>query len=88
MTTEPHAVLPPVVGSRPLTTREIATIRAALRAWTVIDHTSVELTDTGLAEVGGGSVLSDGEIEQLLVDLGVAGDVTITPLHAADVRRI
>jgi hypothetical protein len=81
--TEPHAALPPVVGSRPLTTRELATIRAALRAWTVID-----VTEAGLAEVGGDPVLRDDEIEQLLVDLGLAGDVTLTPLRPADARRI
>jgi len=70
--------------SRRLTVTEVTTIRAALRAWTVID-----VTEAGLAEVGGDAVLSDGEIERLLVELGAeAVAVTVTRFDPHEGRRI
>jgi hypothetical protein len=84
MSTGTHTA-PPAVSSRPLTTREIATIRAALRVWTELDEVAdAALIDHAHAEIGSASVVSDAEIERLILDLSVAGDVVLT----SDARRI
>jgi hypothetical protein len=78
--------LGPHAASRQLTVRELATIRVALRGWTVLGRRHDEVIDAGLAEVGDLPILSDQQIERFLVDLAGVGDVVITPLNPPDAR--
>lgn len=85
-----HDVPPTRDGSRQLSVRELATIRAALRLW-IGNTLDPDILEESHAEAGGAPLLSDDEIEQFLVELANAGDVVITPLVAPtdlDQRRI
>src|SRR4051794_22485427 len=90
----------PVVahGSRQLTIRELATLRAALRFWQAIagDEMPRDALAAAHAEVfpvgqPADLILDADEIEGLLNQLAAAGDVVITPLltpDAIDRRRV
>ena len=82
-----HDAPPAAAGRRQLTTRELATIRAALRLWI---ETPGDFISDRCHEEAAGVPLEDAAIEQLLVELALAGDVVITTLNpeAIDRRRI